>query len=78
MQVKRVTLRGVVRAVADDEATLTALRATYLARFPEAAPITQPGDLAFFRLEITGGRIVTGFGGAANVTMDALAALAAL
>ena len=39
-------------------------RATYLAKFPDAEPVTALGDFAFFRLEITGGRLVSGFGGA--------------
>jgi hypothetical protein len=72
MQVKRVTLRGQVRPLAQEEGEYTASRDAYLARFPDAAPITTLGDFAFFRLEITGGRLVTGFGGAVNVTPDAL------
>lgn len=71
MQVKRVTLRGVVREPADEGPA----RDAYLARFPEAAPITQLGDFSFYVLEINGGRLVTGFAGAVNVTMDTLAAL---
>ena len=73
MQIRRVTLRGEVR-VAEREADA---RATYLARFPEAEPITQLGDFAFFRLEIAAGRLVTGFAGAVNVTKDTIEALAA-
>ena len=33
-----------------------------------AEPITALGDFAFFRLEITGSRLVSGFGGAINLT----------
>lgn len=34
----------------------------------EAEPITALGDSACFGLEITGGRLVSGFGGAINLT----------
>jgi len=41
----------------------------------EAEPITVLGDFAFFRLEITGGRLVSGFGGAINLTARTLPSL---
>ena len=44
----------------------------------EAEPITVLGDFAFFRLEITGGRLVSGFGGAINLTARTLPSLLAL
>ena len=44
----------------------------------EAEPITALGDFAFFRLEITGGRLVSGFGGAINLTARTLPSLLAL
>jgi heme iron utilization protein len=72
MQVNRVTLRGMVRAVADDASAHAAARDAYLARFPEAEPIASLGDFAFFRLEIQAGRVVTGFASAANVTRETL------
>jgi hypothetical protein len=74
LQVRRVTLRGEVRAFAEHDAD----RATYLAKFPEAEPITALGDFAFFRLEITGGRLVSGFAGAINLTARALPSLLAV
>jgi len=40
-----------------------------------AEPITALGDFAFFRLEITGGRLVSGFGGAINLTARTLPSL---
>jgi putative heme iron utilization protein len=70
MQIRRVTLRGRVQITEDPES-----RATFLARFPAAEPITHLGDFSFFRLEIASGRLVTGFGGAVNVTQDSLDAL---
>ena len=50
----------------------------YLAKFPDAEPITALGDFAFFRLEITGGRLVSGFGGAINLTARSLPSLLAI
>jgi hypothetical protein len=76
MQVKRVTLRGVVRALTDGDAAHGEASAAYLSKFPDAAAITLLGDFAFFRLEIAAGRLVTGFAGAANVTQETLTALA--
>jgi hypothetical protein len=78
LQVRRVTLRGEVRAFAEHDAARAADRATYLAKFPEAEPITALGDFAFFRLEITDGRLVSGFGGAVNLSARALPSLLAL
>jgi hypothetical protein len=39
-------------------------RPACLAELPDAEPITALRDFAFFRLEITGGRLVSGLGGA--------------
>jgi len=77
LQVRRVTLRGEVHAFADHDAARTADRAAYLAKFPDAQPITALGDFAFFRLEITGGRLVSGFGGAVNLSSRTLPSLLA-
>lgn len=77
LQVRRVTLRGEVRAYAEHDAARAADRAGYLAKFPDAEPITALGDFAFFRLEITGGRLVSGFGGAINLTTRTLTSLLA-
>jgi len=78
LQVRRVTLRGEVRAFAEHDAGRAADRAAYLAKFPDAEPITALGDFAFFRLEISGGRLVSGFGGAVNLSARALPSLLAL
>jgi hypothetical protein len=50
LQVRRVTLRGEVRAFAEHDAARAADRATYLAKFPQAEPITTLGGFTFFRL----------------------------
>jgi hypothetical protein len=67
LQVRRVTLRGVVRTANDP-----AVRTAYLLKFPDAEPITALGDFAFYRLEITGGRLVSGFGAAINLNPQSL------
>jgi hypothetical protein len=74
LQVRRVTLRGEVRAFAEHDAARAADRAVYLAKFPEAEPITALGDFAFFRFEITGRRLVLGFGWAINLSAHTLRA----
>lgn len=75
LQVRRLTLRGEVLALDDATPLHAQFRAAYLAKFPEAEPITELGNFAFFVLRVTGGRLVTGFGGAANVTEETLDAL---
>jgi hypothetical protein len=77
LQVRRVTLRGEVRTFAAHDAVRALDRAAYLAKFPDAEPITALGDFAFFRLEITGGRLVSGFGGAINLNAATLPSLLA-
>jgi hypothetical protein len=78
LQVRRVTLRGEVRAFAEHDPVRSLDRAAYLAKFPDAESITTLGDFAFFRLEITGGRLVSGFGGAVNLTARTLPSLLAV
>jgi len=75
LQVRRVTLRGTVRVPEAGTPAHDALRHLYLSKYPEAEPITALGDFRFFVLVIEAGRLVTGFGAAANVTPDALASL---
>lgn len=48
-------------------------RAAYLARFPEAEPITQLGDFRFVRLTPQGARQVAGFGAARSLSADEVA-----
>ncbi len=68
---------ALVHEPVEHDSARAADRATYLAKFPEAEPITALGDFAFFRLEITGGRLVSGFGGAINLTARTLPSLLA-
>jgi len=59
-----------------DEADRQACRAAYLARFPEAEPMTALGDFRFVRLQPMGARQVAGFGAARS--LDAAELLPAL
>ena len=77
LRVRRLTLRGEVLPLEPDTPVHNAVRAMYLMKFPEAEPITSLGDFAFFLLRVQGGRLVTDFGAAANVTEETLAALSA-
>ena len=75
LRVKRLTLRGPVHQPEAGSPAHDALRRLYLLKYPEAEMITTLGDFAFYVLPIAGGRLVTDFGAAANVTEDTLAAL---
>jgi putative heme iron utilization protein len=75
LQVRRLTLRGTVHAPEPGSPAYDAVRQVYLGKLPEAEAITELGDFAFFVLLIDAGRLVTGFGAAANVTSETLTAL---
>lgn len=63
----RVTLEGEASTPEPDGAPWQACRAAYLARFPEAEPMTQLGDFRFVAVHITQARHVAGFGVARDV-----------
>ncbi len=48
-------------------------QAAYLARFPEAAPMTTLGDFSFFALAPLGARQIAGFGAARSLDADEVA-----
>ena len=50
----------------------TACRTAYLARFPEAEPMTALPDFRFVALQVLGARQVAGFGAARTVGIDEL------
>ena len=59
---------------AEPQSTLAAqCRAAYLARFPEAEPMTTLGDFRFVHLSPQGARQVAGFGAARSLSIDELA-----
>lgn len=73
----RVTLDAVAHVPEPGSAAWAAARAAYLARFPEAEPMTALGDFMFVLLRPTGARQVAGFGAARQVDTDELARLLA-
>lgn len=66
----RVTLEGVAEVVQRGSPQWTACRASYLARFPEAEPMTELGDFKFVAIKVTGARQVAGFGAARSLDED--------
>ena len=69
----RVTLDVLAETPLRDSADWAAARRAYLARFPEAEPMTTLGDFRFVLLRPTGVRQVAGFGAARSVDGDELA-----
>ena len=63
----RVTLEGTAGVLPVGSALWTAARAAYLARFPEAQPMTELGDFMFLGIAVAGARQVAGFGAARSV-----------
>ena len=69
----RVTLDGRATVLAENSAEWADARRVYLARFPEAEPMTQLGDFRFVGLAVLGARQVAGFGAARSLDADAIA-----
>ncbi|WP_114971062.1 HugZ family protein [Rhodoferax ferrireducens] len=68
----RVTLIGQATVLERDSAEWTQSRAAYLARFPEAEPMTQLGDFMFVAIHLAGARQVAGFGAARSLDAQTL------
>lgn len=68
----RVTLIGQATVLAPGSAAWADGRAAYLARFPEAAPMTQLGDFMFVAIHLAGARQVAGFGAARSLDAETL------
>ncbi|TAL70388.1 MAG: pyridoxamine 5'-phosphate oxidase [Burkholderiaceae bacterium] len=66
----RVTLEGEAGVLRPDSPPWLACRAAYLARFPEAAFLTQLGDFRFVAVQVTRARHVAGFGSARDVDRE--------
>ena len=64
---QRVSIDVRAEACAPGSPEALARCSTYLARFPEAEPMTQLGDFRFFRLRPLGARQVAGFGAARSI-----------
>ena len=71
----RVSLEGVAERLQPESADWLAGRHCYLARFPDAEPMTQWGDFSFVRSQVLGARQVAGFGAARPLDADEIAAV---
>ena len=76
LQVERVSLQGGVRELPRGTEAWEAAKRIYLARFPHAEMTFGLGDFTLWALEPDGGRWVSGFAAAVNLTPRNLAALA--
>lgn len=63
----RATLEGRADIAQPQSVLWEACRAAYLARFPEAEPMTQLGDFMFVAIQVGSARQVAGFGAARSV-----------
>ena len=72
----RVSLPAVATFVPPDHPDHAPLKATYLAKFPDAADLFMLGDFSIVALTPTSARLVAGFGRAHTLKPEALAAVA--
>ena len=63
----RVTLAAIAKVLAPNSPDWQTCRDSYLARFPEAEPMTKLGDFMFVALEVKSARHVAGFGAARTI-----------
>lgn len=77
LQIPRVTLQGTVTHLPRGSSEYEAGKSVYTEKFPASAPIFGLGDFNLYALLPEGGRLITGFGGAANIGPKTLAALSA-
>jgi putative heme iron utilization protein len=68
----RITLEGLATTLQPNSSAWHSAKAAYLARFPEAEPMTQLGDFMFVGIEVTAARQVAGFGAARSVDAEEL------
>lgn len=66
----RATFDGTASVPERDSAPWLACRAAYLARFPEAEPMTHFGDFRLVAIEPSGARQVAGFGSARSIAAE--------
>jgi len=71
----RASFAGQAAALAPGSTGWEAARGAYLARFPEAEPMTALGDFQFFAITISAARQIAGFGAARSLEGDDLAAV---
>jgi len=68
----RVTLIGQASVLERNSVVWGESRAAYLARFPEAEPMTELGDFMFVAIHVTGARQVAGFGAARSLDAETI------
>jgi hypothetical protein len=73
----RLTVQGEAAGMPKGSEAEAGCRGAYLARFPEAAPLTEFGDFSFFAIRAAQARFVAGFAQAMSVTGDSLARILA-
>ena len=71
----RVSVQGEASEMAGGSGDERECRRAYLARFPEAVPLTEFGDFSFFAVRATRARFVAGFAQAMSLTGETLARL---
>ena len=71
----RVTLEGTAVVLPHGSTAWASAREAYLARFPEAQPMTELGDFRFVTIQVAGARQVAGFGAARSLDTHDIAAL---
>ncbi len=71
----RASFLGQAVALSSGSTAWQAARAAYLARFPEAEPMTALGDFQFFAITMRAARQVAGFGAARTLDDEDLAAV---
>lgn len=69
----RVTLQGVAVVLEHGGVEWTQAREAYLARFPDAQPMTELGDFMFVGIAVLGARQVAGFGAARSLDAETVA-----
>ncbi|HZS68146.1 MAG TPA: pyridoxamine 5'-phosphate oxidase family protein [Burkholderiales bacterium] len=70
----RITIRGEARNIANDAGDFQALKAAWLARFPEQAINFQLADFSFWKITPRDARFVAGFGRIHNLSAAELLA----
>lgn len=69
----RVSIRASAAMISNDDPRYPSLKQSYLARFPQAAPLFQMADFSLWKLAPKDARYVAGFAKAYDLTPDALA-----
>lgn len=69
----RVTLIGTAAVLPPESPAWRDARAAYLARFPDAEPMTALGDFMFVAITVNGARQVAGFGAARSLDAQDMA-----